>query len=194
MLSIISLLLSLLLPFQSASANPSEPQSGYEIPEAYEVYSAILPSEWPWREANAKRLVIRSETRAYKMCLSPEKGSEEIIGPAISDYVRQNQKTWLLQKNIRIEKPYEMIRADQIKAIFEQGIEGWNAFYEKHPDSGGWIELSAVGFNADKTVAVVYMGHSCGGRCGGGQFHVLQKKDGKWLPLKWNGTSCNWVS
>ena len=194
MLSIISLLLSLLLPFQSASANPSEPQSGYEIPEAYEVYSAILPSEWPWREANAKRLVIRSETRAYKMCLSPEKGSEEIIGPAISDYVRQNQKTWLLQKNIRIEKPYEMIRADQIKAIFEQGIEGWNAFYEKHPDSGGWIELSAVGFNADKTVAVVYMGHSCGGLCGGGQFHVLQKKDGKWLPLKWNGTSCNWVS
>ena len=192
--SIILLLLSLLLPFQSASVNPSEPQSGYEIPEAYEVYSAILPSEWPWREANAKRLVIRSETRAYKMCLSPEKGSEEIIGPAISDYVRQNQKTWLLQKNIRIEKPYEMIRADQIKAIFEQGIEGWNAFYEKHPDSGGWIELSAVGFNGDKTVAVVYMGHNCGGLCGGGGFHVLQKRDGKWVPLEWKGRSCAWAA
>jgi hypothetical protein len=62
------------------------------------------------------------------------------------------------------------------------------------PYTGGWIELSAIGFNADKTVAVVYMGHLCGGLCGGGQFHVLQKKDGKWEPLKWQGKRCAWVS
>ena len=192
--SIVLLLISLLLPFQRTSATPSDSKSEYEIPEAYEVYSAILPSEWPWRAANAKRLVIRGETKAYDMCLRPEKEYEEIIGPAISDYVRQNQKSWLLQKNIQIDKPYEIIRADEIKSLFERGLEGWKTFYEKHPDSGGWIELSAVGLNPDKTVAVVYMGHSCGGLCGGGRFHVLQKKDGKWVPLEWKGMRCAWAS
>ena len=182
--SIILLLISLPSLFQSTSASAAGPQPAYQVTEAYEVYSAILPSEWTWREAKARKLVIRSDTRTYDMCLVPEKEYEEMIGPAISDYVRQNQKTWILQKNLSIEKPYEIIRWDEIEPMFEQGLEGWKTFYEKYPDSGGWIELSAVGFNADKTVAVVYVGHSCGGLCGGGGFQVLQKRDGKWVPLE----------
>ena len=191
MLPLVVLLISLILPFQSTSATP---QSEYELPEAYEVYSAILPSEWPWQVANAKSLVIRRETKAYDMCLKPEKEYEETVGPAISDYLKQNQKTRLLQKNLQIAKPYEIIGSDELKSIFAQGIEGWKKFYDQHPDSGGWIELSAVGFNADKTVAVVYMGHHCGGLCGGGHFHVLQKQDDKWVPLEWKGASCAWAS
>ena len=56
------------------------------------------------------------------------------------------------------------------------------------------MELSAVGFNVNKTVAVVYMGHYCGALCGGGGFHVLKKKDGKWVALDWKGSSCAWAS
>ena len=166
----------------------------YEEVEAYEVYSAIIPSEWPWRVANAKQLVIQAATRDYDMCLRPEKEYEDLVGPAISEYVRLNEKPWLLERNFRIEKPYVLITSDELTTTFDQGIEGWKKFYEQHPDSGGWIELSAVGFNSDKTIAVVYMGHSCGGLCGGGSFHVLQKKDGQWVPLDWKGTSCSWSS
>jgi hypothetical protein len=43
----------------------------------------------------------------------------------------------------------------------------------------GWIDISGVGFNDRNTIAVVYIGHHCGSLCGGGKFHVLQKKDGK---------------
>jgi hypothetical protein len=35
---------------------------------------------------------------------------------------------------------------------------GRKTFYERHPGSEGLIELSAVGFNADKTIAVVFIG------------------------------------
>ena len=191
---ILLLLIASTLPLQSTSASPNNSQTQYETTEAYEVYSAILPSEWPWRVAKAKRLVIRSATNGYQMCLRPEKEYEELIGPAISDYERLNQKTWQLQRNFRIEKPYEIITAEELKSTFEQGLEGWKKFYERHPESGGWIELSAVGFNTDKTIAVVYMGHSCGGLCGGGGFHVLQKSEGKWMPLYWKGLSCAWAS
>jgi hypothetical protein len=56
------------------------------------------------------------------------------------------------------------------------------------------MEFSAVGFNVDKPIAVVYMGHSCGPLCGGGTFHVLEKSEGKWKPFEWKGSSCAWIS
>ncbi len=136
--------------------------------------------------------MIRAEAKGYEMCLRPEKESENIIGAAISEYVKLNKGSWLLKRKFGIDIPYELISSAELTSTFEQG--GWERFYAKYPDSGGLIELSAVGFNADKTVAVVYMGHSCGLLCGGGEFHVLQKRDGKWLPLSWRGMSCSWVS
>jgi hypothetical protein len=192
LLQTVSLLISSLLLFQDGATNKSAPPKSYEDAEAYEVYSAILPTEWLGQLARAKSLIIRSETENYKMCLRPEAESEKIIGPAISEYVKLNEKPWLLQRRFNIERPYELVSYDELRAALKQGW--WENFYKQYPNSGGWIELSAVGFNADKTVAVVYMGHICGGLCGGGRFHVLQKKDGKWAPLKWKGSSCAWAS
>ncbi|MBO0724516.1 MAG: hypothetical protein J2P52_02865 [Blastocatellia bacterium] len=189
---ILPLIASLLL-YQSGAVSADSRSKLYEDAEAYEVYAAILPTDWLWQVQKAKSLVIQSETKVYKMCLRPDGESEKIVGPAISEYVRLNEKTWLLQQRLNIEKQYEFIASDDLKSIFKQP-GGWERFHTQYPDSGGWIELSAVGFNADKTVAVVYAGHHCGGLCGGGGFHILQKKDGKWAPLKWNGKSCSWVS
>ena len=121
------------------------------------------------------------ETVSYQMCLAPDTVSKQILGPAIADYIKVNQKRWLLQRQFQIEKPYELAPTNQLSNVLQT-------------QAGGLIEVSAVGFNDPKTVAVVYMGHHCGGLCGGGEFHVLQKKDGKWQPLIWNGTTCAWAS
>ena len=192
LLQIVSLLISSLLLFQNGAANKDAPPKSYEDAEAYEVYSAILPTEWPQLLGNAKSLAIRSETKGYKMCLQPEAESEKIIGQAISEYVKLNKETWLLKRGLNIEKPYELIPYDELRSALKQG--GWENFYKQYPNSGGWIELSAVGFNADKTVAVVYMGHHSWSLSGGGRFHVLQKKDGKWTPLKLKWPRCGWES
>jgi len=192
LLQIVSLLISSLLLFQNGATNKDAPLKSYEDAEAYEVYSAILPTEWLQLLGNAKSLAIRSETKGYKMCLQPEAESEKIIGQAISEYVKLNKETWLLKRGLNIEKPYELIPYDELRSALKHG--GWENFYKQYPNSGGWIELSAVGFNADKTVAVVYMGHHSWSLSGGGRFHVLQKKDGKWTPLKWKGARCDWVS
>ena len=185
-LLILALLLSQGVISSSGKATP------YEDQEAYGVYSAILPSEWPLRDAHAKRLIIQNETQGYEMCLRPQDEWQEKIGPAISDYVRSNAKPSLLQPSIKVEVPYRLIIADELKSAIQ--TTGWEGFYQRYPDSGGWMELSAVGFNVNKTVAVVYMAHHCGPLCGGGSFHVLEKKDGKWVALEWKGSSCTWAS
>jgi len=186
-------MLAILLSFLLFSSFPIQATSStYDEPDAYEVYASILSLEWPLRVAHAKQLVILSETKSYQMCLKPDSESQARVGPAISNYVKLNEKTWLLQPRLSFARPYQFLEARQFAALMNGG--GWNEYYRQFPDSGGVIEVSAVGFNPDKTIAVVYMGHSCGALCGGGTFHVLEKVDGKWKPLEWNGTTCSWVS
>jgi hypothetical protein len=77
-------------------------------------------------------------------------------------------------------KPYELVPGAALQAPFKtNGPAGWSDLKREHPDSVGWIELSAVGLNHDKTVAIVYVGHHCGGLCGGGGFRVLHKAEGR---------------
>jgi len=182
---------------QISQEAPSQEAAAYNDPDAYEVYSAILPQEWPWRVAKAQALAIRTETEPYKMCGHPDSESDRPQQPlvaAIADYEKENQKEWLLQKQFEISKPYELVSKEEITTAFNEGVGlGWRTFNTRHPDSHGWVELSAVGFDSSKTVAIVYVGHHCGGLCGGGTFHVLQKIDGKWMPVKW-GSFCMWVS
>ena len=166
----------------------------YRVPEAYEIYAALLPEQWSVTDAHTNKMIIRAETASYEMCLKPEGESVAIVGPAIANFQEVNKKTWLLAKTIPMDLPYEFIFEKDLKAIFKEGVSGWKEFYEKYPNSGGVNEVSAVGFNADKTVAVVYVAHSCGGLCGGGGFEVLEKKAGKWQPLKWKASFCTWVS
>ena len=147
----------------------------YNVPEAYEVYAAILPGEWPWTVNHEATLAIIEETKLYNMCLEPAGKSKSLLGQVIADYIRVNQKPSLLQRKFEINKPYELV---------SRSGRGYPSL----------TELSAVGFNADKTIAVVYAGYHCGSPCGGGRFHVLQKHDNQWLPLEWDGKTCMWAS
>ena len=189
--TLLSVVLVLLSPIGLFAQSAPET---YQVPEAYEIYATLLPQQWPATAAHAKKMIIRAETASYEMCLKPEGESIKIVGPAIANFLEVNKKTWLLEKTIPMDQPYEFVFNSELDAIFANGIGGWKAFYEKYPGSGGYNEVSAVGFNADKTVAIVYVAHSCGGLCGGGSFHVLEKKDGKWQQLNWKGTECSWVS
>ncbi len=188
---VLSIVFVLLSPI--ALCAQSAPET-YQVPEAYEIYAILLPQQWPATVAHTKKMIIRAETASSEICLKPEGESIKIVGPAIANFLEVNKKTWLLEKTIPMDQPYEFVFDKELDAMFADGPAGWKKFYEKYPDSGGYNEVSAVGFNADKTVAIVYVAHSCGGLCGGGSFHVLEKKDGKWQKLNWKGTECTWAS
>ncbi|MFM9904073.1 MAG: hypothetical protein ACKVQJ_05815 [Pyrinomonadaceae bacterium] len=174
----------------------------YSDTEAYAVYSFVMRDEWPARAAKAKKLVIQTETTDFPRfgndktdCLAPAKGEEATYAPVIAAYRELNKKSWLLQPKFDASIPFQIVPKASIEDLFtRKGIDGWNDFYAKYPDSGGAISMSAVGFNADKTIAIVYMGHSCGGLCGGGNYHVLRKTDGKWSEIRWLGLTCSWAS
>jgi hypothetical protein len=167
----------------------------YEVDEAYRVYSAVLPA------IGENPLVIGGETRTPEICLQPlDSQAEKVLRPAIDNYLQLNATPRQLQKHFEISRQYELLPEEELKATFRDGmngspsIEGWNTFYARHPGSEGLIELSAVGFNADKTIAVVFIGYHCGDECRGGEFRALEKNGGKWQLLtgrgRWN--HCVW--
>jgi hypothetical protein len=149
------------------------------VEEAYKLYSLLLPQQESYRFAKGT-LIIQEDTvtneAASHPCLTPEAASR--FKDAITDYMSRNRQPRLLKRQFQINKAYELVSSDTIEALFNQG--SWDSFFLRYPDSAGYITISAVGFNKDKTRAVLYMGNSCGGLCGSWGFHLLEKTDGKW--------------
>jgi len=175
--------------------------AAYTDADAYAVYSVILAPERPASVAKAKIFVIETETDDYPKygdddtkCLVSPKGEESTYDPVIAAYRAANKTASLLQPKFDLPVPYKLVSTSWIQGLFAKNGGGWKEFYANYPNSGGLISMSAVGFNADKTIALVYMGHSCGGLCGSGGYHVLKKINGSWAEIKWAGTSCVWVS
>ena len=102
------------------------------------------------------------------------------VGCGCADLARQE-----LLPDRDLRHPYLVVPRRDIMALFSKTGGNWPEFYRRYPDSGGYVEVSAVGFDRAKTRAMVYMAHHCGGLCGGGTHHLLEKVDGAWVTHGW---------
>jgi hypothetical protein len=64
-------------------------------------------------------------------------------------------------------------------------------FEARFPNNLGLFVVSRVGLNLNKTEALLYIEHFCGGLCGGGEYVLLRKVNGVWHVVDHHDT---WVS
>jgi len=175
------------MPQVSSAAQP------YDDPDAYQIYSLLLPQEESYGFAKGT-LIIQEETASNDpvvgACLNAEDAKQ--FKDAISDYERSRTKTWLLKRHFHIEKPYEIVNEETLALVRGHGIDSWDDYYNRYPQSGGYVFLSPVGFNKKKNQAIVYTGSICGGLCGRSQFHLFEKVKGQWKEVP--GVTCVTVS
>lgn len=57
------------------------------------------------------------------MCLYPESEWEGVLGSAIRDYNRRNKEMRLLKREFQVEKPYEVISAEELKSPFTSDLK-----------------------------------------------------------------------
>jgi hypothetical protein len=193
-----------LLPFSSVSAARSGTRV-YTDPDAYAVYSALLPQLWPWAQLDAMNLVIRVETKAHKICVLPEKtapgssasgtdseaSNQNSTSSALAQYNQVNRHPWILQRKLHISRSYQLIGSGELEGIARHEIGAWDLFFQHHGDSGGWIQFSAVGFSPDKKTAVVYAEYECGLQCGDGALYLLHKQGDQWTVAESPSDSCD---
>jgi hypothetical protein len=168
-----------------------------EEKDSYEIYSILLRTELP-SQWNITGWAIKQETQTFPHdgtitfsgCVKPPKDQESIYRPLIDDYVAKNRRLSVLERKFDLPQ-YSLIGPADLKAI-EQRSRVADGF----PFNSSVIfHVSAVGFNRDGTRGLVYVGHHCGSLCGGGGYHFLVKKDGRWqVDREYGGMSCFWAS
>jgi hypothetical protein len=195
--------LLLILVIGLAAAGRSQTISKIDDPDAYAIYSMVFTPDADEKPAKPRRLIIQDKTEDYPSygsedrdnCLKPEPTQEAALRPLINAYHEANKTPSLLQRMFTLPNEYEIVPSATIEAFFKgKGSGSWAGFYKKFPNTGGFVYVSNVGFNSDRTLALMYAGHSCGGLCGGGAYHFFKKVDGKWIESNWPGVSCTWVS
>jgi hypothetical protein len=151
------------------------PAKTYEVPEAYEVYAAALALDHVEGD-ESRELLIADTTVPFSHCL--ETRSDRQVDAAIEDYKKANRVKWLLERKLKLGRTYKLLSTKEIEALRLPDPQG--GFFWRFPEAVRIRSISAVGFNANKTVAVVEMDFECGGQCGHGAPFILQKHKGEW--------------
>lgn len=158
----------MVLNVTAATGQESSAARRYEDADSYKIYNLLLPQEESY--AFAKDALIQENAVSQDVsgaCLRQADANR--FKGAIADYNRVQEKKWLFQRHFQIAKAYRIVGTEVISALPDS------------PQSAvSYVRMSPVGFNRDKTQAVVFMGSSCGGLCGSFRFHFLEKIDGKW--------------
>jgi hypothetical protein len=136
-----------------------------------------MPSSWQMKAWAIKR---ETERGHLPMCVNPPQDQEATYRPVIEDFEQRNKRRFLLQMKFDLPA-YTLVNPTDKTAL------------QNHVPL---FDVSAVGFNKDHTRALVYVAHYCGGLCGGGTYHLMAKRNGKWEPDREfrGGPFCSWVS
>jgi len=70
---------------------------------------------------------------------------------------------------------------------------GWKEFHRRYWFAKGILAVSAVGFDAGRTVAIVYSEMQCGGLCGTGSFKYFRRTPHGWDRVEAAIPSCEWI-
>jgi len=186
------LLLSLEFGAVSVSAPARQSSSDAAVPaEEYEIYSTIIKQRYV--QPNTKLLIIEERTFRYDFAADDEEPWREkhkgvtIDRSAIEDYEAKNSSKWLLNKAMfKLPIKLNLITDLDLKAIFHGhwGELEWIDYYRKYPDSTGFVMLSRIGFNTERTQGLLYIGSRCGPGCGEIHFLLLEKANGTWTTKK----------
>lgn len=179
----------------------ARPAMVYDVPESYEIYSDALNSEDSRRKAvirshpakNKKHVLIEehliliaSETCSFDGCTGRRESEwPSLFLPAIRDYKELIKSKWLLLPNFSLDKPYDLLSLEEFTKFDRQ------SFVDTYPDSSGCVMLSPVGFNEQKTVAVVFIARAYPGRGAGTLCAFTKEKDG-WLQSDAMSVGCGW--
>jgi hypothetical protein len=149
------------------------------IDEEYAVYSAILANE----QYNNEVIVINDYT-SHGLIANAKNLNQEVYSlteDTINDYQVKNEKNQKLENNFTVQGKVVFISEKEESQLFRKGQDGWAMFYKKFPKAKRIISFSRVGFNQERTQALVSISMGCGWLCGEGSFMLLQKENEKWV-------------
>ncbi len=148
-----------------------------QVDEDYAVYSTILA------DSRYKNKIIIISDYTLQSAFTPYSLNQDISNlseDTISNYQTVKEDNQKLENNFAVEDNVLLLSEKERSILFRKGQNGWEKFYKKYSNVKGIISFSRVGFNQERTQALVSVSIGCGSLCGEGNLIFLEKENGKW--------------
>jgi hypothetical protein len=164
---------------QTASRPPQQKEACTVPVEELEVFQGYL------REGISSPQVLVTETIAPDIDVDALNLPLAAKGHGIPPDVRTDFK----QKNMSNcqIKPFagtpnlHFISKRENALIFANASSGWREFHKKYGKLASELSLSRVGFNSEKTLALLHVSSGMGSMAAGGTLYLFERKNGKWV-------------
>ena len=150
--------------------------------EEYEVYSALLREKFLKdceRKLCIDELTFDGDLSESIGTLSFRTGKVMPEMEAIRDFKDNNKEPSKIESEKISGIDYMVFGAKDYVKVFDENDEGWDFFHDTYKMEE-IITLSRVGFNADKTQAVLYQSFQAGQLAGQGFYVKMAKVKGNW--------------
>ncbi len=154
----------------------------------YEIYSLILDGY-----SNIDEFTVRQETTLW-VEINLNGIFERLISDVDADtsifidYISKNETIHYLDSNkFKVAgKVVILISAEELEDYFDDWFH-WDWFYDKYPDSNGLIVFSRIGYNSDKSQAIVRFERIPGshGHGEGSLVYLAKNNNNEWKIIKW---------
>jgi len=101
---------------------------------------------------------------------------------AANNFRQITKKSYLLQDRFGSDARFQIV--DRPGLDRSRARSAANARSVEELISGGTYFVSPVGFDDAKTHAIVRINYICGGTCGGGKYHLLEKSQDGWKEVE----------
>jgi len=159
--------------------------------ESYAIYSAILNQDPFVDDRASKRILISGETTPESdleaACPTRLAKYDPAVRQAVEAYGRANQSTYLLESHFTLRKAYKLLDDSAWGVVFENKKDPsavLKQLYALNPGARGIYSFSAVGFNLERTVAIVHVLFYCDWLCVESNRFVVRKIGGKWQSVE----------
>ena len=178
-------------PLPKPSAVPSSPIDD----EDYSVYSAVLKELYGGKSIALENQVSgctgignnKEGEASWQKSLDGLSGKLKKLSPkTIADFKGKSNLCRML--DAKFNPSIKLISKQERRTIFsgKDMRKAWAAFNKKFPGANGYVIVSNVGFNEDRTQALVDISNKCGDKCGAEQFVLLTKINGSWSVIGMN--------
>ena len=203
LVSVVLAALVAIPPLLSNSGGSTKSIAAYEDPDAYEVYSAVLSMHGSWQDSKSSLILQNIPPKEWPIGSARDalQGNAEFakqFDPIFKSFEQANREPSLLQYHFAIQKSYQIVASAELDSAFRRralnaGDDGWEGFRQSFPASSGYVILSAVGFNSERTTGLVYVEYRCGGLCGSSGYYILEKRHGRWVRITPKGLKSEMV-
>jgi hypothetical protein len=169
---------------QSPKATERSPEPIRDV-DSYAIYAMLLPRAWSNNSGHV--MLLQQETVLNSLCSSSKGAPDADWAVAERNFKAENRRVGLLLKDmLKLEIPYRLIARAEIAADDARLERKYPGTWQRLPESMEYAYVSAVGFNATKTRAIVHVGL----RSNGFEYW-LDKREGKWVVAPFG---CAWIA